>query len=118
MVRRRRMLAAAVVALAGAGAAAATTAATPPGANGMLVWQQETRHAPPDLWIANPDGSGARTVFASPAAERDGAWSPATASLVAFARGIDEPFSEELYAGDITTGTVRRLTRGRSAALA
>jgi hypothetical protein len=37
--------------------------ATPAGTNGQIVWQQESQDAPPQLWIANPDGSQAREVL-------------------------------------------------------
>jgi len=48
---------------------AASAAATPPGHNGLIGWQQESRTTPPHLWVANPDGSAARQVFANAPSE-------------------------------------------------
>ncbi len=115
----RRTTGTAALAAALAVVAAAPAWATPPGTNGQLVWQRETTDAPPRLWVANPDGSGAREVFTEPgAADFEGAFSPTSAATVAFSRGVDEPFSEEIFVGDLATGQVRQVTDSRNIAIA
>jgi Tol biopolymer transport system component len=102
-----------------AAALAAPAAATPPGTNGLITWQREARNGPPHLWVAAPDGSGARRVFASRnQAEFEGAFSPASANVYVFSRGGRGPFSENIYLGDLTTGAVRRIVSARSADIA
>ncbi len=103
-----------------AGLIAASAGATAPGTNGALIWQRESRTSPPRLWVASPDGSGARQVFAGGRnrGEVEGAFSPADPSVVVFTRVARTPFSEDLYRGDLATGAVTRLTRASSADLA
>jgi Tol biopolymer transport system component len=98
---------------------AATAVATPPGRNGLIAWQQESADAPPHLWVANPDGSQSRTVFAEDdAATFEPGFSPANAGALAFTHAIDEPFSEEIFVGDLATGQTRQLTDSRRASVA
>jgi Tol biopolymer transport system component len=101
------------------GVSAATALATPPGTNGQITWQQEYTDAPPHLWVANPDGSQAREVFAEDdAGTFEPAFSPVNAGALAFSRATQSPFSPEIYVGDLATGQTRRLTSSRSAAVA
>ena len=94
-------------------------AATPPGSNGLVVWQKEQRNGPPRLKVANADGSGARTVFAGrDSAEFEGAFSPTAPGLLVFSRGGRAPYSEDIYAGNLATGQIRRVIRARSADIA
>jgi Tol biopolymer transport system component len=98
---------------------AATAGATPPGTNGQIAWQQESTNAPPHLWVANPDGSQAREVFAEDdVAALEPGFSPASAGALAFTRGIDEPFSEEIFIGDLASGQTRQLTDSKRASIA
>ena len=87
--------------------------ATPPGRNGLIVWQREAREVPPRLWVANPDGTGARQVFRGSRrqAEFEGAFSPTDPNLLVFSRGAVpfRPFVEDLYRGDLRTGAVTRI---------
>jgi Tol biopolymer transport system component len=106
---------AAAVALSAA--LAAPAAATPPGRNGLIVWQRESPNAPPHLYVANADGSDARSVFAS-RAEFEGAFSPTDPNVVVFTRGGRRPFSEDLFSGNLQTGAVTRIRRAGSADLA
>jgi Tol biopolymer transport system component len=93
--------------------------ATPPGTNGQIAWQRETNTAPPQLWVANPDGSQARTVFgAENALAFEPAFSPLNPNLLAFTRPTQKPFSEEILLGDLATGQVRPLTNSKNASIA
>ncbi len=62
--------------------------ATPPGRNGLITWQRESTGTP-RLWVANPDGSGARQVFKGTArhAEFDATFSPTDPNVMFFSRG-------------------------------
>jgi Tol biopolymer transport system component len=93
--------------------------ATPAGTNGQIVWQQESQDAPPQLWIANPDGSQAREVFAeADAASFEGAFSPVSAGAMAFTRATQVPFSPEIFVGDLASGQTRRVTNSKNASIA
>ena len=96
--------------------------ATPPGSNGMLIWQSHAGNGPPRLWVANPDGSGARQVFRGSArqAEFEGTFSPTEPSVVFFSRGAHpfRPFVEDIYRGDLVTGTVTRVRGAKTADIA
>ncbi|HUR85347.1 MAG TPA: hypothetical protein VMY78_08375 [Solirubrobacteraceae bacterium] len=93
--------------------------ATPPGSNGLIAWQREQANAPPNLWVANPDGSGARHVFGRrTGADFEVTFSPTAPDLLLFTRGQRPPFSEDIYAGDLATGQVRRVIKARSADIA
>ncbi len=97
----------------------ATALATPPGTNGLIAWHREVSNAPPHLWVANSDGSQAREVFAEDdAATFLPAFSPVNAAGLAFTRGTDKPFSEEIMLGDLLTGEVRQLTDSKRASIA
>jgi Tol biopolymer transport system component len=100
------------------GVSAATAVATPPGTNGLIAWNRETSSAPPDLWVANPDGSQAREVFADDAPTFEAAFSPVNAAALSFTRATERPFSEEIFVGDLITGQVRQVTDSKRAALA
>lgn len=99
---------------------ATPAASTPPGTNGMIVWQREARTGFPHLWVANPDGSEARRVFATARnrGEIEGAFSPTDPNLVFFTRFSDALFSDNIYSGNLASGAVTRVTRARSAELA
>ena len=116
----RRIAAGSLVILAGLLATPAQ--ATPPGRNGLIIWQGETRSTGPRLWVANPDGSGARQVFRGTRrqAEFEGAFSPADPNVVVFSRGPQpfRPFEEDLFRGDLTTGAVTRVRAEDTADLA
>ena len=96
--------------------------ATPPGRNGLVIWQREADGSPPRLWVANPDGSGARAVFGGPRRQADfeGTFSPVDANVVFFSRGVFpfRPFREDLYRGDLATGTVTRVRGAGTADIA
>jgi Tol biopolymer transport system component len=96
--------------------------ATPPGRNGMIVWQQESARSPVRLWVANPDGSGARQVFrgSSRQAEFEGTFSTMEPNVVFFSRGAHpfRPFSEDIYRGDLATGAVTRVLGAKTADIA
>ena len=96
--------------------------ATPPGRNGMILWQRETDPSPPRLWVANPDGSGARQVFRGSRrqAEFEGTFSPTDPNAVFFSRGAFpfRPFVEDLFRGDLSTGAVTRVRGARTADIA
>jgi Tol biopolymer transport system component len=98
---------------------AAPVQATPPGRNGLITWQREST-GPPRLWVANPDGSGARQVFKGTErqAEFEATFSPANPDVMFFSRGAwpFRPFVEELYRGDLRTGQVVRLPGGANRA--
>jgi Tol biopolymer transport system component len=118
-MRHRRVLGVCALAVGFLGVSAAIAVATPPGTNGLIAWQRETSNAPPHLWVANPDGSQAREVFAAEDAVKfEAAFSPVNASALAFTRGTERFFSEEIFVGDLTTGQVRRVTDSKSAAIA
>jgi Tol biopolymer transport system component len=113
-----RILGVCALAVGFLGVSAASAVATPAGTNGQIAWQRETTNAPPHLWVANPDGSQAREVFAEDDAPRfEAAFSPVNATALAFTRGTEAPFSEEIFVGDLTTGQVRQLTDSKSAAI-
>ncbi len=98
---------------------AVPASATPPGSNGAVVWQREQPNGPPHLWVAGADGSGARHVFPTrDRADFEGAFSPTVAGLVVFTRASRLPFSEDIFAGDLTTGRVKRIVGARSADIA
>lgn len=94
--------------------------ATPPGRNGAIGWQRENPNGFPRLWVANPDGSAARQVFSSGrrGGEVEIAFSPTDPNLVFFTRFTRAPFSDDIYSGNLATGAVARVTRGKSADLA
>jgi TolB protein len=101
-------------------AAASSAGATPPGSNGLIGWQRETPSGFPQLVVANPDGSMARTVFVNPPrrGELELAFSPTDPNLVFFTRFSMAPFSDDLFRGNLANGAVRRLLRSRSADIA
>ncbi|HEU4656520.1 MAG TPA: hypothetical protein VFR97_03305 [Capillimicrobium sp.] len=107
---RRTAVAAALFAAA---LAAVPAQATPPGSNGLIVWQREGRRTAPHLWVANPDGSGAREVFRGTRhqAEFEGTFDPTDPNVMFFSRGAApfEPFVEDLVRGDLRTGAVTRI---------
>lgn len=116
---KRRVLGVCALAVGFLGVSAAIAVATPPGTNGQIAWQRETTNAPPDLWVANADGSQARVVFAGEDAPTfEAAFSPVNAAALAFTRGTERPFSEEIFVGDLATGQVRQVTDSESAAIA
>ena len=94
--------------------------ATPPGRNGLIVWQREGREVPPRLWVANPDGTGARQVFRGNRRqfEFEGTFSPTDPNAMFFSRGTlpFRPFVENLYRGDLRTGATTRLAGGANTA--
>jgi Tol biopolymer transport system component len=94
--------------------------ATPPGTNGLIGWQRETPSGFPQLVVANPDGSMARTVFVNPPrrGEVELAFSPTDPNLVFFTRFSMAAFSEDLFRGNLATGAVRRFGLPRSAEIA
>jgi Tol biopolymer transport system component len=101
-------------------ALAVPAGATPPGTNGLIGWQREMPSGYPQLVVANPDGSQARTVFVDPPrrGELELTFSPTDPSLVFFTRFSAAPFSEDLFRGNLVGGAVRRLGRPRSADIA
>jgi Tol biopolymer transport system component len=114
------MLRGLTLAVAASLAAVPAAGATPPGSNGLIGWQREMQSGFPQLVVANPDGSQARTVFVSPPrrGELELTFSPTNADLVFFTRFSAAPFSEDLFRGNLATGAVRRLVRQRSADIA
>jgi Tol biopolymer transport system component len=94
--------------------------ATPPGRNGAIVWQRESSSGPTHLWVAAPDGSGARQVFATGRnqGEKEGTFSPTDPNLMFFTRFSSSPLSEDIYSGNLASGAVTRVTRARSADIA
>ncbi len=105
-----------IVAIAMGVLLAAPASATPPGTNGLIVWQREQPNGPPHLWVANADGSGERKVFSvGDRAELEGAFSPKDPGLVLFTRARQAPYSEDIYAGSLATGKIRRVIGARSA---
>ena len=109
-----------VVALVAAALLVPPAAATPPGRNGMIIWAQATSSETTRLFVANPDGSGARQVFATAGNRSDfeAAFSPTNPRLTFFTRSSPAPFSEDIYRGDLATGKVTRVTRSNSADIA
>jgi Tol biopolymer transport system component len=109
-----------VAGLVMAGLLAASATATPPGNNGLIGWQRETPSGFPQLRVANPDGSNARTVFPSPPRRGDLeiTFSPTDPDLAFFTRFGMGPFSADLFRGNLATGRVRRLGRPQSADIA
>jgi Tol biopolymer transport system component len=86
----------------------------------LIGWQRETPSGFPQLRVANPDGSGARTVFEGPrrTGELELAFSPTDPEVVVFTRLTAGPFSTDLIRGNLATGRVKRLTRPGSADIA
>jgi Tol biopolymer transport system component len=95
---------------------AVPAAATPPGRNGAIVWQRGLNGAAAHLWVAGPDGSGARQVFATARhrGEYEGTFSPTDPSLMFFTRSSGTPLSADIYSGNLASGAVTRVTRARS----
>ncbi len=108
------------LALTAAALATSPAMATPPGHNGLIVWQRATPKTFPRLWVANPDGTGARQVFKGTAnqGEFEGTFSPTDPNAFFFSRGADRPFSEDLLRGDLATGAVTRIAKPNSAEIA
>lgn len=106
--------------LALAASMATPAVATPPGSNGKLVWQREAPNTFPRLWIAEPDGSGARQAFSGGRrhGEFEGTSSPTDANLFFFSRTGRTPFSEDIYRGNLATGETQRVTTATSADIA
>lgn len=116
-ISRRRLTGAIAIGLTGM--LVMPAAATPPGSNGFIVWQKEQLNGPPKLKVANADGSGTRTVFSGrDSGEFEGAFSPTAPELLFFSRGRRAPYSEDIYAGNLATGQVKRVIRARSADIA
>jgi Tol biopolymer transport system component len=116
---QQRILGVPALAVGLVGLAPVMAFATPPGTNGQIAWQRETNTAPPQLWVANPDGSQARAVFAvADALAFEPAFSPVNANALAFTRPTQKPFSEEIFLGDLATGQVRRVTNSKNASIA
>jgi Tol biopolymer transport system component len=99
---------------------APSAGATPPGRNGLIAWQRETPRTPPHLWVANPDGSEARQVFANAPSEGEYevTLSPTDPDLVFFSGFFNRPFSEDIFSGNLATGEVTRVTTANSADVA
>jgi Tol biopolymer transport system component len=110
------------LALVGVLLAAVPASATPPGRNGLIVWERATADGPPRLWVAAPDGSGARQVFRGSRrqAEFEGTFSPVDPNVVFFSRTTFpfRPFVEDIYRGDLSTGAVTRVVGARRADIA
>lgn len=99
-------------------ALALPASATPPGQNGLLVWAREGGGLP-NVWVANPDGSAQRRLFAKKGSGGlEGTFSPTHADLMFFTRFREKPFSDDIYRGNLATGDVARVIGGRSADLA
>lgn len=109
-----------VAALILAVAVAAPAAATPPGRNGLLLWESSTPDSQPRLQVANPDGTGQRTVFKGgpKQGETEGTFSPADPNVVFFTRFGNAFFTEDIFRGNLATGDVSRVRRARTADLA
>jgi TolB protein len=74
---------------------------------------------PPQIWVANPDGSQARAAFAVAGAPLfEPAFSPVNGNALAFSRAGQQPFSEEIFLGDLVTGQARRVTNSKNASIA
>ncbi len=99
---------------------AAPAGGTPPGSNGLIGWQREKPSGFPQLVVANPDGSAARTVFVDPprTGELELGFSPTDPNVVVFSRFTAGPFSTDLFRGNLATGRVKRLIRPGSADIA
>ena len=107
-----------VVALALVVVVALPASATPPGQNGLLVWAG-AGEGMPQVWVANPDGSGQRRLFAKRGrGDVEGTFSPTDADLMFFTRFTEAPLSDDIFRGNPTTGEVARVIGGRSADLA
>lgn len=108
------------LALALVAALATPAVATPPGRNGKLVWQREAPNTFPRLLVAEPDGSGARPVFAGGRrnGEFEGTFSPTDPNAMFFTRTGRAPFSEDVYSANLATGETRRVTTATSADIA
>ncbi len=115
MITRLTGSAVAVVLLA---VLALPAAATPPGQNGSLTWAR-VGEGFPNVWVANPDGSAQRRLFAKKdSGGVEGTFSPTDADLMFFTRFSEKPFSDDIYRGSLATGEVSRVIGGRSADLA
>ena len=104
--------------LLAAAATAAPAAATPPGTNGLIAWLREEGTGP-QLWVANPDGSGARQVLVT--ARRpdfEASFSPTDATLLFFTGAGTTPLSQDIFGGDLATGVVTGVIARRSADVA
>ena len=78
-------------------ALAVPASATPPGQNGLLVWAREGGGLP-NVWVANPDGSAQRRLFAKKGSGRlEGTFSPTDADLMFFTRFSEKPFSDDIW---------------------
>ena len=118
-MKQRGIFGVSALALGLVGVSPAMALATPAGTNGQIAWQREATNAPPHLWVANPDGSLAREVFAEDdAATFEAAFSPVNAGGLAFTRATEKPFSDEIFLGELATGQVRRLTNSKNASIA
>jgi TolB protein len=96
------------------GLAVAPAGATPPGRNGMLAWMRQIGDRPPDLWVANPDGTAQRRVLSARAnVEAEPAWSPVAPTTLAFIRETPSQ-RQEVWVGDVATGAIRQVTRHRT----
>jgi Tol biopolymer transport system component len=81
--------------------------ATLPGANGQIVYAEETPD--PDLFVVSPDGSRRVNVGQKPFIEQSPAWSP-DGSEIAFAGSPDQPHPFELYVMNADGTNRRQLT--------
>ena len=94
-------------------ALALPASATPP-ARTALVWAREGGGLP-NVWVANPDGSAQRRLFAKKGTGGvEGTFSPTDADLMFFTRFKEKPFSDDIYRGSLAT-EVARVIGGRSA---
>jgi Tol biopolymer transport system component len=108
----RRAVFTAVASAAAALAVVDSASATPPGSNGAIAWTRLSRQAPPRVVVAAADGSGAHVVFAGRARSTlEPAFSPVDPNVLFFARGINRPYSEDLFRGDLTTGAATMIVR-------
>jgi Tol biopolymer transport system component len=83
----RNALVLAITAVTIAGAAATLANATPPGKNGLIAYSRYRNVNNPlrkEIWVVNPDGSGARQVTRTPANNFDSnpSWAPDGSKLV------------------------------------
>ena len=117
-MKRRGVFGASALAVGLLAVSAAAAVATPPGRNGQIAWTRETANALPELWVAGPDGSAAREVFADDdAATFEAGFSPVNAAVLAFTRGTERPFSQEIFLGDLVTGEARQVTDSKRASI-
>jgi Tol biopolymer transport system component len=110
-VNYRLVIAAVLAAAAAAASLVAPAGATPPGRSGMLAWMRQIGDRPPDLWIANPDGTAQRRVLSTRTnVEAEPSWSPVAPTTLAFIRETPSQ-RQEVWVGDVATGAIRRVTR-------